>query len=365
MARAGNRKKNLLFGITSRALLCAAALLLLLSYVSVVVNPAEAWFMTFFGLFYIPFLLLNAFLLVWALARRSKAVLIPLVALLPSLFIFGRYFQFSSGGAEPGPDDVKVVSYNVGRFALSGERAQACRDSVVRFLREQDADIICLQEFFYDDASKVRAFFQKHFPEHDCEYFVYPTDAGCYGNVTLSRFPIRSKGKLDFDESSNLAIWSDCDVRGTRMRIYNCHFQSYNISLSRVARSFQGDYRKVFRDTEERMRASIVRRPRQVEMVLRDIDECPTEAVVTGDFNDNPLSYTYWRLRRGRKDTFVEAGKGFGATYSVLQPLLRIDYILYPEDAFRTVSHAVVRRPFSDHYPIVSTLSLTHEEDPR
>lgn len=71
--------------------------LLLLSYLSSYVNPAKAWFMTLFGLLYAPILTVNLVLLVWALFRRSRAFIIPLVAILPSVFIIGKYYRPASG----------------------------------------------------------------------------------------------------------------------------------------------------------------------------------------------------------------------------------------------------------------------------
>ena len=88
--------------------------------------------------------------------------------------------------------------------------------------------------------------------------------------------------------------------------------------------------------------------------VLKGVDSAPVRSVVLGDFNDNPLSYTYFRLLQGRRDSFVEAGKGFGATYRSLWPLLRIDYILYPED-LTAVTYRVDKVRYSDHYPIIAT----------
>ena len=93
-----------------------------------------------------------------------------------------------------------------------------------------------------------------------------------------------------------------------------------------------------------------------MQLLLRDIDAAPVRSVVLGDFNDNPLSYTYFRLLRGRKDSFVQAGKGFGATYRALWPLLRIDYILYPQD-LEAVTYRMPKARFSDHYPIIATYS--------
>ena len=91
--RKPKKKYGLFFGITSRTLMAISAGLLLLSYLASYVNPAKAWFMTIFGLLYAPLLILNTFLLVWALFRRSRSFLIPLIAIAPSIFIIGKYFR--------------------------------------------------------------------------------------------------------------------------------------------------------------------------------------------------------------------------------------------------------------------------------
>ena len=105
------------------------------------------------------------------------------------------------------------------------------------------------------------------------------------------------------------------------------------------------------------MKKSIRRRPQQVDLVMSDIEKCPVPSIVAGDFNDNPMSYTYYRLTKGRKDTFVEAGKGFGSTYSIFWPSIRIDYILFPKQ-FSAVSYSVPHKKYSDHYPVISEINL-------
>jgi endonuclease/exonuclease/phosphatase family metal-dependent hydrolase len=165
-----------------------------------------------------------------------------------------------------------------------------------------------------------------------------------------------AKGKLTFEKSTNMAFYTDIRLKNTTLRFYNCHFESYNISIPALFKRIGNREEDVMEDTGRRMRRSITQRPQQVETVMRDIDACPVRSVVLGDFNDTPVSYTYQRLRRGHSDTFVKAGKGFGATYSLLQPLLRIDYILYPKD-LKAVSYKVDRVSFSDHYPIIATYS--------
>ena len=113
----------------------------------------------------------------------------------------------------------------------------------------------------------------------------------------------------------------------------------------------------VFSETGTKMKNSITRRPKQVDKVFGDIESCPVESFVCGDFNDNPMSYTYFRMTRGRRDAFVEAGEGFGATYSRLWPLLRIDYVLVP-DRFDPTGFVVPRVGYSDHYPAVAEIKF-------
>ena len=352
-------------GILARMLMLLSAFLLLLSYASMVVNPAKAWYMTVFGLLFVPIAVLNGIFLVLAIKRGSSSFMIPLLVLLPSLVFIGRYFQISSGAAERGAETVKILTYNVGHFALgqdsgfrkNGGRA-ACADSVVKFIIDSDADIVCLQEVNLPGEYDMAKFFEKRFPGYHCGYFMYVTDNGSYGNVTLSKFPIAEKGKLTFEKSSNLAIYTDLKIgEGSVLRIYNCHFESYNVSLSRLKKSVADKNGDLMWETEEKMKKSIRRRPEQVDKVMSNIEGCSLEAIVTGDFNDNPMSYTYNRLKKGRDDSFVEAGKGFGATYSFLWPFIRIDYILYPSH-FEAVSHSVPRVRYSDHYPVIAEINL-------
>ena len=81
--------RNIFFGLTSRFLMLVVAALLLVSYLSFIVNPAKLWLVSLLGLSFLPLLATNAFLLVWAVIRRSKAFVIPLLAILPCVFFLG------------------------------------------------------------------------------------------------------------------------------------------------------------------------------------------------------------------------------------------------------------------------------------
>jgi len=321
----------------------------------VVVNPAKAWFFTLFGLLFVPLVVLTFIFFVWAVFRRSRMTGLLLVMLLPAVFLIGKYYQFKAPDPEREPT-LKVVTYNVGLFAHGdmGEHRLVLADSVAAFLRRTDADLICLQEFYLPNTLNMDAWFRDHFPGYHADYYVLTGEKGHAGNVTLSRRPVLYKGKIDFDKSTNMALHTDIQLDSTVLRFYNCHFESYNISPAGILKSLRRTEEEVVEDTGRKMRRSITQRPRQVDEVMRNVDECPVRSVVLGDFNDNPLSYTVHRLSRGRMDTFVQAGKGFGATFRTMWPLLRIDYILYPHD-LRAVTYEVPKVKYSDHYPVIAT----------
>ena len=356
--------RNRFFGLTNRVLLLAAASLLALSYLSMVVNPAKFWLISLAGLFFVPFIILNLFLLIWAFVRRSKAFMIPLLALIPAVFFVGRYAHIKGDDyPETAADNVlKVVSWNVGRFALQAEDSGAgsyeeCVDSVFEFIKKEDPDIVCLQEFSTRNSRQVRQQLKKLMKGYSAEYYIYTGSGRSFGNVTLSKFPVKNRGVIKFDGSTNLAIFTDYESGGRQFRVYNCHFESYNISFSGIVRALLEKDKDVVTETGVKMKRSITRRPKQVDQVFNDIEDCPVEAFVCGDFNDNPMSYTYYRMMRDRQDTFVQAGDGFGATYARLWPLLRIDYILCPK-SMTVLSHETPHVDFSDHYPVITQIAL-------
>ena len=350
MAGSKEHKKTWVSRISFGILSGVAAGLLLLSYVSVAINPTHGWFFTIFGLLFPVVLPVTLALWVWSLFRKSALRLPLTLVLLPALFFVSRYISLAPQKSEQ-EASLKVVSYNVGLFAHGPEGISRydLADSVSQYLRGMDADVICLQEFFLPTGHPLDTWILRHFPGYKAEFYVRTGRSGKFGNLTLSRRPIVGRGKLIFEHSTNQALWTDIVLADDTLRLYNCHFESYNISLSNLVKKHGA-----VEETEQKMRRSIGERPKQVSAVLENIEKAPGKALVAGDFNDTPISYTYFRLLRGRQDSFVRAGRGFGATYSSLWPLLRIDYQLYPR-TLKAVSYNVERVPWSDHYPVIVT----------
>ena len=347
---ASPKKRHWLSRLSFGTVSLIASALLVLAYLSVVIDPAKAWFFTLFALVYPLVLPCTVVLWIWSLVRKSSMRALLAIVLLPSLFFAGRYFRVIQPKPESEPT-LKVVSYNVGLFAHGPEGISRLdlADSVSRYLMGLDADIISLQEFFLPAGTSADSWIPRHFPGYKGEFYLRNGKSGHFGNLTLSRRKVTDRGHINFAHSTNMALWTDIRLDSSTVRLYNCHFESYNISIPALIKKDGA-----LEETEQKMRRSITERPKQVSAVLKNVENAPVRSLVAGDFNDPPLSYTYFRLLRGRKDSFTRAGKGFGSTYSILWPLLRIDYILYPKE-LSAVSYQVQRVHYSDHYPIIST----------
>jgi endonuclease/exonuclease/phosphatase family metal-dependent hydrolase len=105
------------------------------------------------------------------------------------------------------------------------------------------------------------------------------------------------------------------------------------------------------------MKQAFQLRAGQAAMVEKQINASKYPAIITGDFNDVPSSYTYRKITAGWKDAFLEKGFGLGVTYMGLSPTLRIDYIL-TNTAWEVKAFEQVDENLSDHHMIMADLLL-------
>ena len=87
---------------------------------------------------------------------------------------------------------------------------------------------------------------------------------------------------------------------------------------------------------------------------LENFNENPS--IVCVDLNNTAFSEVYRKLSQNHNDAFVEAGQGFGATYSLGGVPYRIDFILTPSK-IKVLEYHTHDVKLSDHKPITATLS--------
>lgn len=341
-----------------RLIIIVSALALLISYLSIFINPSITSIPLFFGLYFIPLVFLNIFLLIIGMIRRSGATWITFVVLLPSILFADLFMRWNQPTNVKSGFSFKVCTYNVGLFV---QKESMNRDKtlhmVSRLVSIEKPDIVCFQEFYIKDTATIRREFQSY--PYSYYHFFNLHNGARFGNLTISKYPIVSSGKLTFKGSTNLSIYTDIGLSGKTVRIYNSHLESHSISFTTLIKKMS-ESDQVTEDifkVHDRLANTFKKRALQVNSIAIHVSESEYPAIICGDFNDTPMSYTYHILTRDRNDSFKEAGRGFSATYSHLWPLLRIDYILYPK-YFMSVSHTTKRVSYSDHYPVFAEIVI-------
>jgi len=359
------KKKKNFFHIPFRVLLIICASILTVSYLSAFINPQSLFFPTLCGLYVIPLAFLNLVLLIAALFRRSSSFWIPFMALIPTLFVLEYMYQPYRESVPWENGEIRIMTFNTGLFKSGKNRMTEddAREAIMKFIDKEAPDIVCLQEYSIRDTLTIR----RHFANYPylAKHLFKHSDGRWTGNVTASKLPITATGTVVFKGSTNLSLWCDIIYRDSQYRIFNNHLESNAISLTALIKKIAGkdvDIKPELEKIHGKIKASVSRRTDQTVEILTNINSCRKPAIICGDFNDMPLSYTFRQLHKGRQDSFTEGGKGFGATYSVLWPLLRIDYILVPEQ-MSVLEHDTPRKRYSDHYPVITRLTINNEKD--
>lgn len=362
---------------------------LVMAYMSTGISPERNWVLAFFGLG-APFLYLGnlVMLLVWVIRWRRWAWL-PALTLVCGLGHLGRLVQIDFGkdydtqldenpqviaARRKDPSRLAVLTYNVHGFGFE-QRSHVGYlrnvDSVAAYARRLQPDVICLQEYETRQPGDVRRIDSLY---RDWPYraynFVYggANDIG-YGTAVFSRFPIAEAQRLRFEHSANSMLRTDLVLAsGDTVRLFDNHLQSTQVderSQSRVERlDVRGEEgtRQFMRNLGSHLKTNYRRRAVQVDTVSRMIAASPYPAIVAGDFNDTPVSYTYRQMRGELEDSFVNAGSGYAYTYNRLFSMLRIDYVFH-SPLFETLSYRSDDLPWSDHNPVFVQLRYVGPAD--
>lgn len=291
--------------------------------------------------------LLNLGLLVYWLIRRRWIIFIPLLALLLNMSYVASVFQLPNPWHPAERDyDFKVVTLNVHGFRQElGFRSGV--EQTARFMREQGADVVCLQEFRVgktmpmDSIAAAFAFFPHHRREE--------------GLALFSRFPIEEYTYFDYGAGVNGAMVADLRINGRSVRLLNVHLQTTGLAPLMRAYRKQPGWGLPWREVRATLYDNACKRAQQARQLRQIIDDTEMPTVVAGDLNDMPSSYTYRTLRDGLQDGFRRRGSGSGSTFRGMKGLLRLDYIFFGKGLSCRV-YQIADVELSDHRPVTAEL---------
>lgn len=345
-------------------------LLLLLSLSAVYISPHTWWMPAIAGIAFLEILAANVIFFIFWLIFNRKYALISLSFLILGLIELPKHIQFNHPSTNENRE-INILTFNVRNFDLySWTSNKKTRNNILEVIKTNNAEIICLQEFFNttDPNHDFKTLdtileFENHYKSH-VEYTSTVKNTEHWGIATFTTFPIIGQGTVPFGDSSNNAcIFTDVSIGRKMYRIYNVHLASVRFKKEDY------DYLKDMSDNNMepkikeskslliKLKNAFERRTSQVNLIAEHMQNSPYPIILCGDFNDTPTSYAYYNLSRGLIDTFKEKGSGLGSTYNGNLPFLRIDYV-FTDPGFKVLKHDVIHNDISDHFPLAVSIEI-------
>ena len=352
-----------------------AALAFILSCLAPYLDPQEWWLVSILGLgFIFIFILLLAFIFFW-LFFKPKMIVISLVALLFGLRSISVLFAFNNPDKfdyNKSPSSLRVVTWNVGRFTewkRNNNKGSQTRLKMIDLIKEQKADVLCLQEFFHSRDSIYYDNLNHMLKELGFPYYYYAWDNDGYlqwvGQIIFSRLPIVDSGIIRYPRPTipESLLYADVVHNKDTVRIFTTHLQSVRFkkadfeNIEKIKKT-EGEVVENSKNIFGKLKWGFIHRSDQAGVVKEFVSRSPHPYILTGDFNDVPNSYTYYTIRGDNlKDAFLESSFGIGRTYSYIAPTLRIDYIFTTKD-FSIKQFNRVVKDYGDHYMLVADVEL-------
>jgi endonuclease/exonuclease/phosphatase family metal-dependent hydrolase len=325
------------------------------------------------GLGYPIIVLVNCiFLIVWTIARSRWAIYSLFIILLGGKLHF-RTLSFTISKDTTKNTELKVISYNVRLFDVYNPNLESgleTRNQIFQFLRNENPDVVCFQEFYSQDKptrfETMDSLFQVMGTKIYHQRSAYKRIARQnFGIAMFSKYPMIAKGDVMFEtqgsQDFNYCIYADIIKDQDTFRIYDVHLQSiklqsdyYSAQTNDPTSNLTGE--SAIRLIYKKLQTAYVKRADQARRVVNHVKTSPYPTIVCGDFNDTPMSYTYNQFDRVLTDAFRNTSNGIGVTYVGKMPAGRIDYIFHsPELASNNFK--IQKEVLSDHRAISCTIS--------
>lgn len=342
----------------------ATIVVLLLVGYSDRLNPTDHPMLSTVGMTFPFFLLANmGFLFFWLVFKWSR-VWVPVAGFFLAYVPISIYMPIHPAQDVP-EGAIKLISYNVCCYG-GNYKYEDGFGKVAEYLRDQQPDIVCVQE----DADTWRRYvfqeYAKFLPYNDTLILVN-------NNLTINalgihtRYPIVKRERLAYESKGNGSGAWWLQVGDDTLIVVNNHFESCHLT-----KEDRRQYRQLIKGEIPRdsMRAESqlllvklaeanAKRAAQIRKVKQYVEEHSAyPIIVCGDFNDNPISYSRHEMAKGLTDCFVSTGRGIGLSYNQKAFSFRIDHVFCSKDIQPYNCQIDNKMDASDHYPVLCWLKI-------
>jgi len=292
------------------------------------------------------------FVIYWIVIGFKKQLLQSFLILILAYFFIPQLYKFNDNSSKEGVNAISVMSFNVRKFNMyNWIKVDDIETKIKDLIENENPDIVVLQEYRPMDNFKL-----------DYQYFSNPP-TGFYsdsirknksriGLSIYSKYPIINQDIIKYTKWMSGSMFVDIVKQKDTIRIYNFHMASLGI-IPNATYFGHDDSEKLVKQ----VRQSFKVQQQQIDSLNLHIKNSKYNVILAGDLNNTSYSWAYKNVKNNLKDTFLEAGEGFGTTYIFKKFPLRIDYI-FADKNFKINSHQNYDVKLSDHYPIKATLEL-------
>ncbi len=345
-----------------------AILALLLSYSASFIDPNQFWPIAFFGLAFLPILIINIGFIIYWILRKKRYALFSIITILLGWKLISKHINFENNREkliQKADSNLRVMSYNVLMFKKYNNSKENFREETVELVKTVSPDIICFQEF-YSRLKGTKQFTKLIKKEGDFEdYYFEPTsknDYEGYGPAIFSKAPIINQGSITkHGYGTNRIIFVDIKREGDTLRVYNVHLRSFALQdedkeyVQKSTANANAGNEESTKRVGRKLKRAFSNRSEQAKALRKHIIECPYPYIVMGDFNDTPMSYSVNLISNGMNNAFAEKGFGWGVTHFGLLPIFQIDYI-FCAPSIKVDNYGIIKERLSDHYPVWADL---------
>ena len=296
----------------------------------------------FFSLFVPVIIVINLIFFFYWLFNLKWPFLLFILTFLIGYNEWNLFYKFPNTSFRKSGSTFSVMSYNVRLFnKFRWIDNPNIPIEIEKLIIEENPDIVCIQEYSSEMAPELRTYKFKY-------VYPYPSKVEKSTVAIFSKFKIKSKGFIDFNNSSNSGIYIDVLFRNQNLRVYNLHLESFK--LDRVDSMTNSSFSKNFKFKFDQVSS---RQIEQIDFFKKTDKFNDNPSIIAVDLNNTQFSQTYKILSQKKNDAFHMAGSGLGETYKYSFIPLRIDF-LFSDKKLKINSFKVIRKNLSDHYPIIS-----------
>ena len=346
-------------------------------------SAGRFWIISLLSLIFpLLLLLVIGFLIFWLFFHSRRLCFISAIALLigwPNIHAFIAFDIHKPFKLEKPAKAFRILTWNVhgwDEFVTKKPGLSGHRLKMMEFINQQNADIVCFQEFIEPNKLKdlspnieyIRN--ELRFP-----YYYYSSDfirrdqSYTSGIIIFSKYPITDTFKIKFNTPTGgnpryveSILAADININGKIVRVFTTHLQSVLFKSKdwrdvEIIKNVDDQVLEASKSIVKKLKTAYTSRRDQADSVRAALDKSPYPEIICGDFNDVPNSYVYFHILGDRRDAFIKKGFGLGRTYVNISPTLRIDYIM-ADRQLNVLQCAKFPIPYSDHHPVIADLQM-------